>query len=123
MPKLRAVLVFAGWFGLFYGLLVAPWPGAKPLYAGYFQGLGKVVLEDKGSRRLLEFQPLDDPDHKWPPNFDTAIILANRDRLNPDGSGQRFMLTADAWQMGWTPVDFPGWPARRHAPYRPPLGC
>ena len=22
-----------------------------------------------------------------------------------------------------SPVDFPGWPARRHAPYRPPLGC
>ena len=53
---------------------------------------------------LLEFQPLDNPHHQWPPNFDTAIILANRDLLDQDGQEQRFMLTVDAWQMGWAPT-------------------
>lgn len=106
MPKLKAMLVFAGWFGLFYGLLIAPWPGAKPLYAGYFRGLGQLVFENNGSRRLLHFEPLDDPGHQWPPNYDTAIILANRDLLDTQGNGQKFMLAVDAWQMGWAPTAF-----------------
>jgi len=98
------MLVFAGWFGLIYGLLIAPWPGAKQIYAGYFRGLGRLVLEDNGSRRLLDFQPLNDPNHKWPSNFDTVIILANRDLLDSSGKGQKFMLAVDAWQMGWAPT-------------------
>jgi len=106
MPKLKAMLVFAGWFALIYGLLIAPWPGARPLYAGYFRGLGQLVLGDNGGRRLLRFEPLDDPGHKWPANFDTAIILANRDLLDAHGQGKRFMLTVDAWQMGWIPTAF-----------------
>ena len=106
MPKLKAILVFAGWFLLIYGLLIAPWPGAKPVYAGYFRELGRLVLADDGGRRLLDFQPLDDPDHKWPPNFDTAIILANRDLLDDQGKARAFMLAVDAWQMGWTPTAF-----------------
>jgi hypothetical protein len=106
MPKFRLILVFAGWFILIYGLLIAPWPGGKPVYASYFRGLGQLILQDNGSRRLLDFQPLDDPDRKWPPNFDTAIILANRDLLDAAGKGQRLMLAVDAWQMGWTPTAF-----------------
>jgi len=106
MPKLKAMLVFAGWFGLLYALLIAPWPGAKPLYAGYFRGLGQLVLESNSGRRFLRFEPLKDPGHKWPPNFDTAIILANRDLLDANGKGPKFMLTADAWQMGWAPTAF-----------------
>ena len=65
-----------------------------------------MVLADDGGQRMLDFQPLDDPEHQWPPNFDTAIILANRNMLNPDGKGHRFMLTVDAWQMGWAPTAF-----------------
>ena len=106
MLKLKPILVFAGWWLLIYGLLIAPWPGAKQLYAGYFRGLGRLVLADDGGRRMLDFQPLDDSDHRWPPNFDTAIILGNRDLLDTGGNGQKFMLTVDAWQMGWTPTAF-----------------
>ena len=106
MQKFRPILVFALWFILIYGLLIAPWPGAKKIYASYFRALGRVVFVENGSRRLLHFQPLNDPHHKWPPNFDTAIIMANRDLLDPDGNGHRFMLTVDAWQMGWTPTAF-----------------
>jgi hypothetical protein len=106
MPKLKATLVFAAWFGLIYGLLIAPWPEAKPLYAHYFRGLGQRVLESNSGRRLLRFEPLDDPGHKWPPNFDTGIILANRDLLDAGGNGQKFMLAVDAWQMGWAPTAF-----------------
>jgi len=106
MLKLKPILVFAGWWLLIYGLLIAPWPGAKQLYAGYFRGLGRLVLADDGGRRMLDFQPLDDSDHRWPPNFDTAIILGNRDLLDAGGNGQKFMLTVDAWQMGWTPTAF-----------------
>jgi len=104
MPRLKSMLVFAGWFVLIYGLLITPWPGAKTIYAGYFRCLGKLVFTAPGSQRLLEFQPLDNHSHQWPQNFDTAIILANRDLLDQDGHDQRFMLTVDAWQMGWAPT-------------------
>lgn len=105
MLKLKPMLVFAGWWLLIYGLLIAPWPGAKPLYASYFRSLGRMIFADNGGQRRLDFQPLNDPEHRWPPNFDTAIILANRD-LQANGQGKRFMLTVDAWQMGWTPTAF-----------------
>ena len=104
MPRLKTALIFAGWFVLIYGLLITPWPGAKTIYAGYFRYVARLVLTTPGSQRLLAFQPLDNPNHQWPPNFDTAIILANRDLLDQDGQEQRFMLTVDAWQMGWAPT-------------------
>lgn len=106
MLRLKPILIFAGWWLLIYGVMIAPWPGAKPLYAGYFRGLGRLVFADDSSRRMLDFEALDDTEHRWPPNFDTAMILANRDLLDARGNGQRFMLAVDAWQMGWTPTAF-----------------
>jgi hypothetical protein len=105
MLKLKPILVFACGCLLIYGLLIVPWPGAKPLYASYFRSLGWLVFAGHGDQRMLEFQPLNDPEHHWPPNFDTAIIMGNRD-MQSMGGGQRFMLTVDAWQMGWTPTAF-----------------
>jgi hypothetical protein len=104
MPRLKTALIFAGWFVLIYGLLITPWPGAKTIYAGYFRCVARLVLTTPGSQGLLAFQPLDNPHHQWPPNFDTAIILTNRDLLDQDGREQRFMLAVDAWQMGWAPT-------------------
>ena len=104
MPRLKSMLVFAGWFVLIYGLLITPWPGAKKIYGAYFSCLGQLVFTAPGSQRLLEFQLLDNHSHQWPQNFDTAIILANRDLLDQNGHEQRFMLTVDAWQMGWVPT-------------------
>jgi hypothetical protein len=106
MPNFKRILVFALRVLVVYALLIAPWPGLKPLYARYFQGLGRMVFVDEGGRRSLEFQPLGDPEHAWPPNFDTGIIMANRNRLDAQGQGPRFLLTADAWQMGWAPTAF-----------------
>ena len=105
MPRFRTILLFVLRFGLIYGLLIAPWPGAKQVYSAYFQSLGRLVLADDGPR-ILHFQPLADPEHKWPSNLDTAIYLSNRFMLDAEGKAKTFMLTVDAWQMGWTPTAF-----------------
>jgi len=106
MPDPKRTLVFAFGFLVIYGLLITPWPGLKPFYARYFQALGRAVFGDNGSRRTLEFQPLDNHGHVWPPNFDTAIIMGNRDWRDATGQSHRYLLTVDAWQMGWTPTAF-----------------
>ena len=105
MPKFRTILLFVLRFGLIYGLLIAPWPGAKPVYSDYLQSLGRMALADDGPR-MLQFQPLTDPDHKWPSNYDTSIYVSNRELLDNDGKAKTFMLVVDAWQMGWTPTAF-----------------
>ena len=43
MPPTRAVLFFLLRFAAIYALLVAPWPGWREAYAGYFRGIAATV--------------------------------------------------------------------------------
>jgi len=78
MPKFKPILSFVLWLALFYGLLITPWPGMKRTYAGYFQSLGNILFARHDGPRRTRFQPLDNRDHAWPDNFDTAILIGNR---------------------------------------------
>jgi hypothetical protein len=106
MRKYKPMLVFACWFVVTYGLLIAPWPSARPLYATYFKCFGRAIFKRDNGKRLLDFQPLDKSDHRWPSNFDTAIVMGNKDLLDANGKPRRIMLAVDAWQMGWIPTAF-----------------
>jgi hypothetical protein len=100
------MLVFAGRFILIYGLFIVPWPGAKKIYGSYFREINDAVFVQETGPRALQFNPLDDSRHIWPRNFDTSIILANRDLPDVAGKPRAFLLTVDSWQMGWTPTAF-----------------
>ena len=106
MPKYKNILFFALRFMVIYGVLITPWPGMKSVYASYFGTLGTLVFAQNDGPRQIQFQPRDDHNHVWPKNFDTEIILANRDLPDSQGKPKAFMLTVDAWQMGWTPTVF-----------------
>jgi hypothetical protein len=100
------MLIFAGRFILAYGLLITPWPGAKSIYGDYFRTINAAVFIRNSSSRVLQFNPLNDPGHIWPNNFDTSILLANRDWPDAEGNARALQLTVDAWQMGWVPTAF-----------------
>lgn len=106
MLNLKPFLIFALYFFPLYGVLIIPWPGAKGIYARYFQAMGSAILGSNGGSRILIFHPLNDANHIWPQNFDTAIDLANRNLTDANGTPKGFMLMVDAWQMGWTPTAF-----------------
>ncbi len=106
MGKIKPILFFAARWFLIYGLLILPWPGMKPLYAAYFQKLGQIVWAKNIRCLTLDFQQLHDPAHRWPANFDTAIIMSRSELTEDDGNDQRYLLTVDAWQMGWVPTAF-----------------
>ena len=70
----RRIVRFVVAFLLLYGLLVAPWPGLKQVYAVYFRAGGNVLFESFGSRGSVRLIPANPQHDKW----DTEAHLIHR---------------------------------------------
>ena len=84
MPPRSLIVGFLWRFALFYGLLIAPWPGFNAAYGRYFRGLGQMTFAHGGDRRILYFEAVPEKESH---GLDTRIALANRDQLDRHGRG------------------------------------
>ena len=106
MPRFRPLLGFSLSFLVSYGLLIAPWPGAKRAYARCFISLGRELFVEEGRRRLLRWDLVREDDHRWDAKADVTIKMANRDLLDRNGNGIAYTMALDTWRMGWVPTAF-----------------
>lgn len=89
-------------FAVVYLLLIVPWPAWKNTYASGYRSFGNTLFGGDSGQRYLRFEP--NTEKGWPPNFDTLIILINRDQLDAQGTGPQIRLGLDTRQMGWIPT-------------------
>lgn len=101
MQRLRLIGRFVLRFAVVYGLLIMPWPGWKEVYSEYYRSLGNMVFGGGEERRSVDFER--NTERVWPVNFDTLIVVANRDQLDHNGIGPQIRLGLDTRQMGWIP--------------------
>ncbi len=81
---------------LFYGLLIAPWPGLRDAYAAFFRACGNQLFSSFGSQGVVRFQPPSKPNTAW----DTEVLLKSRQQ-------------GSSWLMGYQ---------SRHSGYLPTVG-
>ncbi len=57
----RAVITFFGRLILFYGLLIAPWPGVKSGFVSLYVACGDAIFGSVVREGTVHFHPMDDP--------------------------------------------------------------
>lgn len=101
MPQRKMILLVLLRFVGVYALLIFPWPGFREAYSRYYQGLGNAIFSGGEGPRWICFEP--NRERVWPANFDTLIVMTNRDKLDAMGNGPQIRLGLDTRQMGWIP--------------------
>ncbi len=99
MPRLKAVARFLGCFVVYYGLLIAPWPGWNAVYGRGFRALNQAVFASN-QHRILRFEATD----RFRRPIDTQITLANLDRTDAQGHAPGRRLGLDSRGVGWVPT-------------------
>jgi len=102
MPRFNAITLYLVRFAVIYGLLIVPWPAWRQAYSSYYQALGDWVFVGDSGKRFVHFEP--NTENVWPKNFDTLIVVANRDQIDAQGKGPLIQLGLDTRQMGWIPT-------------------
>ncbi len=104
MPRLNSTVGFLLRFAVAYLLLISTWPVGKESYGSYYRSLGNGIFGGEEGRRYVHFEA--NTERGWPANFDTLIVMANRDQLDSEGKGPQIRLALDTWQLGWIPAAF-----------------
>lgn len=73
MFPLRRIAGFFILVLIFYGLLMAPWPGVRKAYAACFRAVGSMVFGSFGAPDSVRFRPASQDGGEW----DTEIVLSN----------------------------------------------
>lgn len=101
MPPRKIIVGFLWRLVLWYGLLIAPWPGLNAAYGRFFRSAGNGVFSRETGRRLLRFEPVPASSGHL---LDTRILLANREVVDQAGNTPAKYLEMDTRAMGWIPM-------------------
>ena len=100
MLRAKSICGFVLRFALATALLLAPWPGLREAYAKFFRAGGETFLDALGSRSYVRFQP----DLREPANWDTLILLANRDLRDAAGQTRAAGFRVNSRSVGYVPT-------------------
>jgi hypothetical protein len=98
------LLIFGVQFVVIYGLLIAPWPGWRDFYAGYFRALGTAAFSRPDGPRAISFDPYQEQ-HGFS-SLDTRMSFLNRDLPLPSGKHLKLATDLDSRSIGWVPTAF-----------------
>jgi hypothetical protein len=99
MPPLRRIAGFLCRFVLFYGVLIAPWPGWNGVYGRWFRAFNQSFFHSN-QHRILSIEAAPQPGSP----LDTVITLANRNRVDVRGRVTAKKLGLDSRGVGWVPT-------------------
>jgi hypothetical protein len=99
MTLRSSIVRFVVFFGLIYGVLIAPWPRWNALYGEYFRALGGAFFAADDENRLVRFEAATDDGP-----LDTRIVLANPRLRTPSGRISGRILALDSRGVGWIPT-------------------
>ncbi|MFH0981593.1 MAG: hypothetical protein V2A79_08650 [Planctomycetota bacterium] len=94
MFSLKRIAGFFVLFLVFYGLLMAPWPGVREAYAAGFRAGGSLLFGSFGAKDNVRFRPLSGKLAEW----DTEIILSNPQ------TGMTATIRCWSWRTGFVPT-------------------
>ena len=87
---------------IYYGLLVAPWPGVMDGYRAFFRAGGNLLFHSIGSTGSVSFEPIPSRDH----TKDTKLVLSKQPATPTDPRPVRRDMAIKCVYIGYRPTAF-----------------